>query len=474
MGVGGSGVSALAHLLLDMGYEVTGSDCQENVVTKELEKAGASIWIGHNERYARLADMVVVSTAIPEDNPELRYARQEGKPLLTRIELLSYLAERNDSIVISGSHGKSSTTSMVAMAFIAAQRDPTVVMGSVMKHNIGSAKLGHSKVFIAEGDESNNSMLEFTPKVAVVTNIDRDHLDFHGSLDGLKESFIRFMNSPRRGGFCVVCLDDDNIRSILPKVTRRIVTYGFHQDAIYQAQGRKLNGEGGLSFEVHHKDDGPLGVINLRMPGDHNIQNSLATVAICREMGIDFDTVSFALENFPGVRRRYDLLYDGNVKIIDDYAHHPSEIQALLSGVREVAPGRMRVVFQPHRFTRSKNLAQHFPSAFLTADEIVLAPIYTAHEKPVAGIGLDYLNRFFQRRYDERRLRCIDNFDDIVAYLADSMKPGDTILTVGAGDIYKVGLRLAEELRRRDSESTADIDLVRLQEGMEEETLFNE
>lgn len=470
--MGGSGVSALAHLLLDMGYEVTGSDCQDTVVTQQLAEAGASIWIGHNERYARLADMVVYSTAIPADNPELAFARQAGKPMLTRIELLSYLAERNDSIVISGSHGKSTTTSMVAMAFIAAQRDPTIVMGSVLKHSIGSAKLGSSKVFIAEGDESNNAMLEFTPRVAVVTNIDRDHLDFHGSLEGLKNSFIRFLNSPQRGGFAVVCLDDDNIRSILSKVQRRIVSYGFHQDAVYQAQGRKLNGDGGLTFEVHHKDDGPLGVINMRLPGDHNIQNALATVAICREMGIDFDVISFALENFPGVRRRYDVLYSGAVTLIDDYAHHPSEIHALLSGVREVAKGRVRVVFQPHRFTRSKNLAQHFPSAFITADEIVLAPIYTAHEKPVAGIGLDYLNRFFQRRYDERRLRCLNDMDEIVTYLKASLKPDDTILTVGAGDIYKVGQKLADWLKQRDSELSAEVDLVRLQEGMEEQTLF--
>jgi len=457
-----------------MGYDVTGSDCQESAVTKELAAAGATIWIGHSERYPRLADMVVASTAIPPDNPEIAYARREGKPLLTRIELLSYLAERNDSIVISGSHGKSSTTSMVAMAFIAAQRDPTVVMGSVLKHNIGSAKLGKSKVFIAEGDESNNSMLEFTPKVAVVTNIDCDHLDFHGSLSNLKDSFIRFLNSPKRGGYCVVCIDDDNIRSILPKVGKKVISYGFHPDALYQAQGRKLNNEGGVSFEVHHKTDGPLGVINLRLPGDHNIQNALATVASCREMGVSFDTISFALENFPGVRRRYDIIYNDGVMIIDDFAHHPSEIHALLSSVREVMKGRVRVVFQPHRFTRSKYLAQQFPSAFVTADEIILAPIYTAHEKPIAGIGLDYLNRFFQRQYDERRLRCLGEFDEIVNYLETSLKPSDVILTVGAGNIYKVGQQLAQRLRQRDEERSAEVDVARLRAGLEEETLFGE
>ena len=474
VGVGGSGVSALAHIMLQMGYEVTGSDCQSTRVTEGLENAGATVWIGHNERYSRMADLVVASTAIPEDNPEIVSAQNEGKPVLTRIQLLSYLADRNDSIVISGSHGKSTTTSMVATAFMAAQRDPTVVMGSVLKHNIGSATLGKSKVFICEGDESNNSMLEFTPKVAVVTNIDRDHLDFHKSMDNLKQSFIRFLNSPTRGGFSVVCLDDDNIRSILPKVNTRVVTYGFHPDSDYLVQGRKLTGDGGISFEVHHKEDGPLGVINLRVPGDHNIQNALATVAVAREMGIELSTIAFALENFPGVRRRYDVQYDKDVRVIDDFAHHPSEIIALLSSVREVHNGRIRAIFQPHRFTRSKTLAQQFPGAFVNADEIILAPIYTAHEKPIAGIGLDYLNRFFQRQYDERKLRCMDDLEQIIDYVMNSLKPGDVIMTIGAGSINKVAYKLAELLNQRDTETSSEVDLQRITAGMEEEALFSE
>jgi UDP-N-acetylmuramate--alanine ligase len=472
VGIGGSGVSALAHLMLQMGYEVTGSDCQSNSVTDGLQRAGATVWVGHDERYPRMADVVVYSTAIPQDNPELSYARAKGVPMLTRIELLSYLAERHESVVVSGSHGKSTTTSMIATAFMAAQRDPTVVMGSVLKHNIGSARLGKSNVFICEGDESNNSILQFTPRVALVTNIDCDHLDFHGSLSNLKESFIRFLNSPPRGGFSVVCLDDDNIRSIMAKITQRIVTYGFHPDAEYQAQGRRLNGEGGLTFEVHHRQDGPLGMINLRMPGDHNIQNALATVAVCRGLGVSFDTISFALENFPGVCRRYDMLYNNGMQVIDDYAHHPSEIHALLSGVREVTKGRIRAVFQPHRFTRSKNLAQQFPPAFIDADEIILAPIYTANEKPIAGIGIDYLNRFFQRRYDERKLKCMSQLSDIVQYLESSMQRGDVVLTIGAGDVSKVGHALAHALKQRDDEHAAGVDLKRIEANIEESVSF--
>ena len=472
VGVGGSGVSALAHLMLQMGYEVTGSDCQSTTVTEGLKRAGATIWHGHDERYVRLADLVVYSTAVPPENPELVFAKERGIAVLTRIELLAYLAQRHDSIVISGSHGKSTTTSMVATVFMAAQRDPTVVIGSVLKHSVGSARLGKGTVFICEGDESNNSILQFKPNVAVVTNIDCDHLDFHGSMSNLKSSFIQFLNSPPRNGFAVVCLDDDNIRSLMSQLQRRVVTYGFHPDAEYQVQGRRLNSEGGLTFEVHHRDDGPLGMINLRLPGDHNIQNALATVASCRGMGVSFDTISFALENFPGVYRRYDMLYANGVYVIDDYAHHPSEIHALLSSVREVFPGRIRAVFQPHRFTRSKNLAQQFPPAFIDADEVILAPIYTANERPIAGIGLDYLNRFFQRRYNERKLKCMQLFGDIADYLYESVMPGDVILTVGAGDIYQVGYELANRLARRDSEVAAGVDFERLQESIGDEVAF--
>jgi UDP-N-acetylmuramate--alanine ligase len=470
VGVGGAGVSALAHLMIQMGYEVTGSDVSLSGVTEELRAAGATIWQGHDERYVRSADLVVYSTAIPRDNPELAYAEAHDKALLTRIEFLSYLTERHDSVIVSGSHGKSTTSSMIATAFLHAQRDPTVVLGSVVKEaNIGSARLGRTKLFVLEGDESNNSILHFKPHVSVVTNIDCDHMDFHGTLSNLKNSFISFLNSPPKNGFSVVCLDDININSIRNRLTGNVVTYGFHRDADYRVEGRRLNRDGGVSFEVHHRAAGPLGVVNLRMPGDHNVQNSLATVAVCHGMGVSFDHVTFALENFPGVQRRYDVLARGPITVIDDYAHHPSEIQALLSAVREVYPRpyRLRVVFQPHRFTRSKNLAQQFPGAFQDADEIVLAKIYDAKEKSIAGIGYDYLNRFFQRRYDERTLKCIGELPAIEEYYSQSMKDGDVILTVGAGDICRVGYGLAAELQERQEHAGAPVDLRRLRTELE-------
>lgn len=478
VGIGGSGVSALAYLMLQMGYEVTGSDRQETAVTRGLTEAGATVWVGHDERYARLADLIVTSTAIPESNPEVSYAKDHGIPLLTRIELLAYLADRKQSVVISGSHGKSTTSSMVATVFHSAQKDPWVVLGGVSKHpDIRSSRKGNTDFFICEGDESNNSILEFSPQVAVVTNIDCDHMSFHGSLGNLKNSFIKFLNSPGRKGMSVVCLDDDNIRSIMDKLTGRVVTYGFHPDATYQAQGRRLEGDGRLQFEVHHKDNGPLGEISLPVPGDHSIQNALCTVAISCELGISFNNVSFGLDNFPGVMRRYDKHFESrDCVVIDDYAHHPSEVHALLSGVREVyGDRRLRVVFQPHRYTRSKELAQQFPPSFISADEIILAPIYTAFEKPIAGIGLDYLNRFFKRRYDERKLKCMGEFDQITDYLLDSYQPGDVILTVGAGNVVEISRQLALQLEQRSVEQSEAVDLSRLTEQFSEDTsMFSE
>jgi UDP-N-acetylmuramate--alanine ligase len=464
VGVGGAGVSALAHLMLQEGIAVTGSDCQHSAVVDDLRKANATIWVGHDERHVRsagqLADMVVYSTAVPTDNPELVYARAHGVSVVTRQQFMTACALRKEAIVISGSHGKSTTTSMVATVFLVAQQDPTVVLGSLLLHDMGTssgrtsnARLGHSKYFICEGDESNNSMLELQAKVAVVTNIDCDHMDFHGSLGNLKGSFIRFLNTPGKDGLSIVCTDDQNIRSILPEITSRVVSYGINSQADYSISGRHLNEHGGISFTVEHRQRGPLGIVNLRYPGDHNVLNSLATVAICVELGIKFDHVMYALENFPGVSRRYERLYHSDeYEVIDDYAHHPSEIYALLGAAREVFRGRrMRVIFEPHRYTRSKNLAEQFPDSFELADEIVLAPIYTAHEPVIAGIGKDYLNSFFERKFaNDGRLKCLPDLEQIRQYILDTLQPGDVILTVGAGNVNLVAAQLAEALKQRN------------------------
>jgi UDP-N-acetylmuramate--alanine ligase len=465
IGIGGAGVSALAHLMLQEGrVDVTGSDCSASEVTEGLQRAGATIWIGHDEAHVRRgahpADLVVYTTAVSPDNPELVFAQQNKIPAVTRQQFMTYCAMRKDAIVISGSHGKSTTTSMLATAFLTAEKDPTIVLGSLLRHDMhltkksmGStscARFGKSRWFICEGDESNNSMLELKAKVAVVTNIDYDHMDFHGSLANLKASFLRFLNGPGPNGMAIVCTDDMNIRSILPEIKTRVVSYGLSGTPDYSAQKYQAHSGEGISFEVHHRERGPLGKIRMKYPGVHNVLNALAVIAVSLECGLRFDTVAMSLESFPGVKRRYEEYLSGDVTIIDDYAHHPSEIQALLTAAREVFPEhRIRAVFEPHRFTRSRNLAEQFPPSFSQADEIVLAPIYSAHETPIPGVGPDYLNSYFSALYAPEKLKCMQ-LSEVRDYILRTVEPGDVIMTIGAGNVNLVAAELASALRQRE------------------------
>ncbi len=470
IGIGGAGVSALAHLMLQEGrVAVTGSDCSASEVTEGLVYAGATIWVGHDAAHVRRgehpADLVVYSTAVAPDNPELAFAREQGIPAVTRQQFMTYCAMRKDAIVISGSHGKSTTTSMLATAFIAAEKDPTIVLGSLLRHDMGlkksmgtssCARHGKSRWFICEGDESNNSMLELKAKVAVVTNIDYDHMDFHGSLTNLKASFLRFLNGPGPNGIAVVCTDDLNVRSILPEITSRAVSYGMTGTPDYAAQNYRVHPGEGISFEVHHRQRGPLGEINLGYPGRHNVLNSLAVIAVGLECGLSFSTVAFALESFPGVKRRYERLLTGNIAVIDDYAHHPSEIHALLSAAREVFPGRrIRAIFEPHRYTRSKNLAQQFPPSFALADEIVLAPIYSAHEPNIPGVGPNYLDGHFAALYGPDKLKCMP-LGEVASYILNTTRDGDVVLTIGAGNVNLIAARIANALKAREPDATTE------------------
>jgi UDP-N-acetylmuramate--alanine ligase len=447
VGIGGSGVSALARLMLDMGYEVSGSDVFQTEVTDELKARGAIIFSGHDARQVRKANLVIISTAIPPTNPEIAAAKEMGLPVLTRIDFLSYLAQRKNSISISGSHGKSSTSAMISVIFYYADADPTIVLGGRVKHLFGSSRLGKSGYFICEGDESNNSILLFAPHIAVVTNIDDDHLDFHGSLDNLRNSFLKFMNSKHPNGACVLCIDDPVLRELKPQVTRPIYTYGFSEDADFRAVDVEY-GPDSSSFTVVNKIAGTLGRVNLRFPGVYNVRNSLAAIAVAQLCGIDFGKAAFGLENFPGVCRRFDRVMErDDILIVDDYAHHPSEISALMDAVSGFKNRRVRAVFQPHRFTRSQRLASRFPDALKRADEVILADIYSALEKPIEGITSEYLFSFFERSYPPGKAKLILRNEEILTYLKKTLTRGDIVLTIGAGDIYKVATDLASYLR---------------------------
>ncbi len=442
VGVGGAGVSSLANLMLEMGYEVSGSDLVPSVVTQGLKAKGALIFDGHDARHVRRADLVVISTAIPETNVEVVTAKQMNVPVLSRIDFLSYLSERKFCISVSGSHGKSTTSAMIAVVFYYADLDPTIVLGAQVKHLFGSSRLGKSEYFICEGDESNNSMLRFSPKVAVVTNIDDDHLDFHGTLENLKLSFHNFLNNGNREGISVFSLDDPILREMSPSIKKTAITYGLSEEADFRATNVKLRLDRS-TFKVIKRGYGELGEVTLRTPGTYNVRNALATIAVSDYCGIDFGTVAFGLENFPGVRRRFEKLLDReDVTIIDDYAHHPSEILALMEAVSVYKDRRVRVIFQPHRYTRSQRLASKFPHAFEMADEVILTDIYSAFEAPINGVTSEYLYSFFERELEPDRVKLMLNQKDALKYIRDTISYGDVILTVGAGDIYFLGYEL--------------------------------
>jgi len=451
VGVGGAGVSALAKLMVSMGYEVTGSDLSHSQITRQLEEHAVRVYYEHNAGYLRTADLVITSTAIPENNVEVLAARELNKPLLNRIEFLSYLMKGKFGITVSGSHGKSSTSAMISYIFFTAEADPTFVVGGLINGFLGNSRLGRSKFFICEGDESNNSFLEFSTKVGVVLNIDDDHIDFHKSITNLQNSFIKFINKREPDGVTVVCMDDAGVREVYPKLATRLVTYGIDsEDVDYRAKNIRIDGFAS-SFDLVHKTRGELGSILLRFPGRHSVSNALAAIAVADRCGIPFDKAAVAIETFPGVHRRFDRLAETeDIAVIDDYAHHPTEIASLLKATRAGTSKRLRVVFQPHRYTRSKLMATRFPEAFDCADEIILTSLYSAGETPIAGIGSRYLFRFFEERFPTSRIKLMEDPQEIVEYLCNTLSAGDVVITVGAGDVYKIGNAIREFIENAD------------------------
>ncbi|MCD6118597.1 UDP-N-acetylmuramate--L-alanine ligase [bacterium] len=451
VGVGGAGVSALAKLMISMGYEVTGSDLSPSQITRQLEASGVRIFYEHNAGFVRTADLIITSTAIPEDNVEVRAAIELNKPKLTRIAFLSYLMKGKFGITVSGSHGKSSTSAMIAYIFFTAETDPTFVVGGLLNGFLGNSRLGKSKFFICEGDESNNSFLEFTANVGVVLNIDDDHIDFHKSVTNLQNSFIKFINKREPDGVTVVCLDDAGVREVLPKLQTRLITYGIDaEDVDYRAKNIRI-ADFTTRFDVFHKTRGEIGSVHLRFPGRHYVQNALASIAVAEYCGVGFDKAAVALETFPGVHRRFEkLIVTDDVMVIDDYAHHPTEIAALMRATRAGGAKRLRVVFQPHRYTRSKLMAKRFPEAFDYADEVILTSLYSAGERPIAGIGSRYLFRYFEERFPRSRIKLIEDSAEIVDYLRNTIRKGDVMMTVGAGDVYKIGNALKEHIENAE------------------------
>ena len=447
IGVGGIGMSGLAEILRTLEFDVSGSDLRVGENTKNLERLGVRIDIGHRADNVHGADVIVYSSAIDNENPEVREARLHGIPLIQRAEMLAELMRVKYGIAIAGSHGKTTTTSLVATVLRAAGLDPTVVVGGRMSSLGSNARLGEGNMLVAEADESDGSFLRLTPTIAVVTNIDPEHLDFYKTHELLKDAFVQFIEKVPFYGLAVLCLDHPHVQDLLPRIQRRHVTYGLSPQATYHARSLEFKGLS-TSFVAYNRDK-PLGQFTVRMPGQHNVLNTLAAIAVADELEVPLDVVKEALATFHGVARRFTIVdeVDG-VALVDDYGHHPAEVEATLNAARRAYEGRILVAFQPHRYTRTQLLFEEFTRAFNNADQVFLTDIYAAGEKPIPGITSQRLADAVAE-HGHHHVRYAPDRAEMAAELARSARPGDVVIALGAGDINKILAPIAHALRAR-------------------------
>jgi len=444
IGVGGVGMSGLARVLLGMGMKISGSDLASSPVIGNLRQQGAQIYIGHRaENIADDVDAVIVSSAVHPSNSELRAACHKGLPVMTRGELLAKVMESyQKAIAVTGSHGKTTTSAMITVVLSENGLDPTYLVGGDISELGGNAGLGKGEYLVAESDESDGSFLKQKPYIAVITNIDNDHLDYYKNITGIMQAFQDFLTKIRPGGLAVLCGDSSNVRRLSTEGINA-VTYGIDDHSQYQA--KNIVRQGILTeAEVFH-EGACLGNLKLSVPGLHNIQNALAAIAVGMHLGLDFNRIAAALARFRGVRRRFQLIaqYDG-IKIIDDFAHHPTEIRALMEACLGVKRGRMITVFQPHRYSRTKFLKKDFGKSFQGNDLVIVTDIYAAGESPLAGVSAE--NIVQELKQNGINVVYINSLDDIVNYLQQEIRSGDTVLTVGAGDVWTVGKNLAAKM----------------------------
>ncbi len=439
VGIGGIGMSGIAELLLNLGYRVSGSDLRRSDTTDRLSVLGAEIRLGHAAEHVPAdGHVVVTSSAVRPDNPEVLEAHRRKIPVIPRAEMLAELMRMKYGIAIAGTHGKTTTTSMVATVLATAGWDPTAVVGGKLNSLGSNAKLGQGEFLVAEADESDGSFLKLSPTVAVVTNIDPEHLDFYSGIGQIKETFLHFINKVPFYGFAVLCIDHPDVQALLPSVVKTVVTYGFSRHADYRAEGL-VSGGMANRFTVIARGE-PLGEMTLRAPGRHNVSNALAAIAVATELGIPPGQVRQGIADYAGVVRRFQVKGEaGGVTVVDDYAHHPVEIRATLSAAREVWPGRRLVVaFQPHRYSRTRALFKDFLSAFNEADVLLLFDVYAAGEEPIAEAGGDRLCEAI-REHGHKGTLFAGKAADAGETVRSLLRPGDIFLTMGAGDVWKLG-----------------------------------
>lgn len=452
VGIGGIGMSGIAEVLLNQGFGVSGSDLKASETTERLASMGAIICQGHApENIADgngAADVVVTSTAVRADNPEVVAAHERGIPVIPRAEMLAELMRMKDGVAVAGMHGKTSTTSLAAHLMGEAGLDPTVIIGGKVNQLGSNAKLGSGPFLVAEADESDGSFLKLSPTIAVVTNMDPEHLDYwKGGMDAIKEGFVAFLNRLPFYGLAILCLDNPHVQSILPQVTRRHVTYGLTAQAEYRATHIQLSGLTSM-FMVHRRDQA-LGEVTLAMVGQHNVQNALAVVALADELEVPFETVQMAFSTFGGVQRRFTVKGDqGGVLVVDDYGHHPTEIGVTLTAARAAYPERrLVVVFQPHRYTRTRDLMEEFSRSFNDAELLVITDIYAASEEPIDGVSGEHLVEAI-RKHGHRDVHHVPR-SGLVDAVVDVLKAGDLVLTLGAGDVTYTGEQMVKALASR-------------------------
>ncbi len=444
VGIGGSGMSGIAEVLLTLGYRVSGSDLAASEATRRLESLGGTIFIGHRAAHVEGAQVVVISSAVAPSNVEVVAARERMIPVIPRAEMLAELMRLKYGIAVAGAHGKTTTTSMIATVLAHGGLDPTAVIGGKLNRFGGPAKLGQGEFLVAEADESDGSFLKLSPTIAVVTNIDREHLDHYGDLDRIKQAFLDFMNKVPFYGTVILCLDEPHLQALLPRIEKRSRTYGRTSHADLTAREIAFGPKGTRFAAVLNGTD--LGRFSLSAPGGHNVSNAMAAILVGLELDLPVEAIRDGLAQFSGVERRFQIRGEaGGVMVVDDYGHHPTEIRATLAGAKEGWGRRVVVVFQPHRYTRTRDLFAEFCTAFYQADVLVVTDIYPAGEAPIAGVTAQALAAAI-REHGHRDATYAESREAAVERVAKTARPGDMVITLGAGDVWKVGAALLERL----------------------------
>ena len=450
VGIGGIGLSAIAEIFLSRRYRVSGSDMKESEITDKLMKQGAVIYLGHRAKNIEDADLVVYSSAVSPDNPERVAALENGIPTASRAEVLGVLMkEYENSIAVAGTHGKTTTTSMISLILEKASKDPTILVGGNLQEISGNVKIGNSGFFITEACEYMDSFLNLNPRIEIILNIDSDHLDYFKDIEHIASSFDKFANLVPEGGTVIAFDANPFVKSILKELHSKVVTFGFNEHCDYYATDIEFNSLGMPSFKIHNNGN-VVCTIQLSIPGEHNIANALAAFACCYGLGISVDSIISTLEEFTGTQRRFDVVgvTKNNIKIVDDYAHHPTEIKATLKAAQNVPHNDLWCLFQPHTYTRTLALFDEFAESFDEADKIVMAEIYAAREKNIYRISSKELVNEIKRMNPAKDVYYFGNFEEIASFVLNNAQSGDLVITMGAGDIYKVAEIILEKDRQ--------------------------